>query len=234
MVLPFSYIYKVITGNVHSYAMRNLKCSFGLPGFNRSGCSSHSAPFEAVQDQISIFRFMHSSSRPKNHSPRYRVFSASLGIFKSYVTRRRENVCNFRILDIKHSTFWISLQRSGSLWQNKVCTTYQIEIEENFHWMIRVWHLLRAIRTLKLESAIYKIYPRLWAILFIFSVWNRSHQNRSMRRKHSLERNWKMKLNNSLYDQGFNPTSQKPFCFAIKDRNINWNHTSLRARGSIE
>ena len=102
MVLPFSYIYKALTGNVHSYAMRNLKCSFGLPGLNRSGRSSHSAPFKAVQDQISIFRLMY--SRPQNHSPRYRVFSASLGMFNSSVTRSCENFCDFGLLDRKQDT----------------------------------------------------------------------------------------------------------------------------------
>lgn len=105
MVLPLSYIYKALTGNVHSYAMRNLKCSFGLPGLNRSGRSSHSAPFKAVQDQISIFRLIY--LRRKNHSPRYRVFSASLGMFRSYITRKGKNVYDFRVLDRKLDTLSI-------------------------------------------------------------------------------------------------------------------------------
>jgi len=113
MVLPFPYIYKALTSNVHSYAMRNLKCSFGLPGLNRSGRSSHSAPLKAVQDQISIYRLMY--SRRKNHSPRYRVFSASLGFLRSCITCREENVCDFDTLDRKLDTLSILLHSSGSL-----------------------------------------------------------------------------------------------------------------------
>ena len=116
MVLPFSYIYKALTGNVHSYAMRNLKCSFGLPGLNRLCRSSHSAPCKAVQDQISIFRLMY--TRHRNHSPRYRVFSPSLGMFRFYVSLTGENVCDFGILDRQLDTWLCQFNFTTKVWKS--------------------------------------------------------------------------------------------------------------------
>ena len=45
----------------------------------------------------------------------------------------------------------------------------RVEMVKKFHGIFRVKHLLRGIRPLKLESAIYKVYPSSLAILFIFS-----------------------------------------------------------------